>query len=118
MKTIYKTYTWLQARKKKKELEGKYYIKWDYYGTGDGVRFCPIILKNTERIEKYVKNVYNELTTEYIGFIALWEKLKPITLVSIVEACAYLVFNTNKVVVAVNRNGNICAIRKKRKGEK
>jgi len=117
MKTLFKTMKdTKQAIAKRNWFQEKTGLKWDYYSTGDGMRFTPIATVNTPLDAVASELLYHYLTTEYKGFVKLSEESN-LTLPQVVSG-AWTLVKANEVLFTVNRMGNLYAIRKKHSYEK
>lgn len=116
MKTTFKTMT--DTRKtiqKRKTFQDRTGLKWDYYHTGMGMRFTPVITKDTPMNDDDAENLLPYLTKNYQEFVKLAED-SGINLMSVLIGAKTLVKNM-KAVGTVNRSGGFFAIRAKHKWE-
>lgn len=112
MKTTFKTLTSnKKAIEKRKAFEDKTGLKWDYYSTGQGYRFTPIVIRETSLDADHARNLKPYLTKNYQEFVKL-AKISGIKLEFVLIGAKTLVKN-NQAVPTVNRMGNFFAIRKK-----
>ena len=117
MKTLFKTYTQHQkCRDKQLEYEAITGVKWDFYRTGNGMRFTPIVTLETPMDEEAATALMPYLTKEYYSFIKLTE-VSGLDLQTVLSGAKTLA-KTGRAVATVNRNGRFAAIRKKHAWEK
>ncbi len=116
MKTTFKTMTdTKKAIQKRKYFQVKTGLKWDYYHTGMGMRFTPIVTKETPMSDDDAKFLLPYLTTNYQEFVKLAE-VSGLTLTSVLIGAKTLVKN-KQAFGTVNRAGGFFAIRLKFKWE-
>lgn len=110
MKTIFKTMTdQRKARQKQIEFEKKTNLKWDYYSTGNGMVFTPIVTNQTPLDQDAAKALIPHLTKDYQAFIKLSE-ISGLELSKVIAAAKTLA-KQEKAVATVNRMGHFAAIR-------
>jgi len=113
MKTLFKTYTHHeQCQAKKAQYEALTGVKWDWYRTGDGMQFTPIVVVGqTPENEEDALALLPHLTAAYEGFTRLNERSK-LGLTRVLSGALTLA-RTQRAVPSVNRNGNFASIRAK-----
>ena len=121
MKTLFKTYhNGHQSITRRNKFQEKTGLKWEYYSTGDGIRFTPIVTKYTpidsdkaDRLLPYLeaKTVKNTRKLGFRGFVDLAEETG-MTLTDVLVAAKTLV-KQNQAVCGVNRMGGFSSIRAK-----
>ena len=111
MKTVYKTYSQKQARERQKRFERNTGLKWDFYHTGLGWMFTPVVTRETGLDEDLAAKLKPYLSPWGDGFVALAE-LSGMNLVDVLVAAKTLVHN-QQAICGVNRMGNFATISKK-----
>jgi len=116
MKTTFKTLTNQKtANQKRKKFEAKTGLKWDWYSTGNGVRFTPIVTKDTPYDPQAAHLLLPYITKNYQEFVKLAD-ISNLKLATILRGAKTLV-KQGQAVATVNRCGNFAAIRVKQRGE-
>lgn len=112
MKVLYKTwgYNSAKGREKQLELEQKTGLKWDFYSTGQGMHFTPIITRETLIDNEKAEMLEPYLTRWGSNFVALASAAN-MNLADVLIAAKTLV-ESAKGTARVNRNGNFAAIGK------
>ena len=117
MKTTFKTMTdTRKAIKKREYFQTKTNLKWDYYHTGMGMRFTPIVVQDTPMSDDDAKRLFPCLTTDYQEFVKLFED-SGIDLASVLIGAKTLVKH-GRAIGTVNRSGGFFAIRAKHSWER
>ena len=112
MKTTFKTLTnQREATKKRAIFERKTGLKWQWYSTGNGIRFTPVVTKNTPIENEAANALFLHLTTEYRSFVNLAEA-SGLALSDVLIGAKTLV-RQEKAVGTVNRTGGFSAVRSK-----
>ncbi len=112
MKTTFKTLTnHRKAVEKREAFERKTGLKWQWYSTGQGIRFTPIVTKNTPISDEAAKALLSHLTTEYRNFVSLAEA-SGLALSDVLSGAKTLV-RQEKAMATVNRMGGFSAVRSK-----
>lgn len=112
MKTTYKTWTdSRKARQKRIELEQKTGPKWDWYSTGQGMKFTPIVTRETPVSEEAARALSPYLTKRGAGFVKLAE-ISKLDLHTVLIGAKTLV-RQGMAIPIVNRCGNFAGIRRK-----
>jgi len=117
MKTLFKTYTHHdQCQAKKAQYEALTGVKWDWYRTGDGMQFTPIVVVGqTPENEEDALALLPHLTQEYESFVRIDKRAK-LGLTRVLSGALTLA-RTQRAVPSVNRNGNFASIRAKHSWE-
>ncbi len=111
MKTTFKTMTSQKiAAAKRAEFQEKTGLKWDYYHTGNGMRFTPVVTKYTPIDPQKAALLLPYLLTEYVEFISL-QKMSGMLLADVLVAAKTLT-KARQAFCTVNRAGGVFAIRK------
>jgi len=118
MKTTFSTYTYRQARAKQKQLEATYNVKWDYFSTGRGITFTPVVTRSTPSDSTGTLSdwLFPYLTTAYQGLLDLHDRAGG-SLETILIAAKTLV-KEGRAVPGVNRLGHFASIRKQTQPER
>lgn len=115
MKTVFKTYTWQQARAKQIEYEGKTGVKWDVYSTGSGTHILPIATRDTPELPlDQCMRLLEYIDVKEIFGIGLYELhtrsgLPLAQVVSMAKTLAY----KEKAEAILNRNGHFAGLRRR-----
>ena len=114
MKTRFKTLRDpRKARAKQIDFEVRTRLKWDWYSTGDGAVFTPIVTNDTPMASVALMDILeNHLISTSVGFIKLSD-ITGMPLTDILSAAKSLV-QRQKAIPEVNRHGHFAGIRSKR----
>ena len=111
MKTVFKTGTPEWANRKRRKFESATGVKWEWYRTGQGFVFTPIVTRETPE-DGAAAAVVEAVLSEARSFVKVAE-LTGLPLKRVLAGAKWLVRNGNACPI-VNRCGHFAGIRPRR----
>lgn len=115
MKTLFKRISERAAIEKRRGFESATGVKWNFYASRGGYRFCPVISRDTPSLAFYQAALLPHIGVEAIGFLELSRK-SGVSLFNTLAGARSL-FLSQKALLEVDRSGYSCAIRLARKSQ-